>query len=260
MAKKSFLSKITIDSYVSVAFVTISVLFLLIDSFVTKGKIASFLSSPINASFVAENVSGTAVNIFNPATAKSYLQLIFYVFAPSSVNVLIPNLIFIMLLGPTLEERYGITVIGIMIFICALFSGVLNACFCKCSLVGPTCVVYMMIFLNIFFSLIKKKIPLSFIIIFILLIIKDVINPSQNGIVEIFVNICGGLCGSLIAFLASPKVRATKKESKGGLLNKAEKIAYLKDLDSKSPRFKNTDKKNNSSSSEEETVIGTLKF
>ena len=47
MAKKSFLSKITIDSYVSVAFVAISVLFLLIDFFITKGKIASFLSSPI---------------------------------------------------------------------------------------------------------------------------------------------------------------------------------------------------------------------
>jgi len=258
MAKKSFLSKITIDSYVSVAFVTISVLFLLIDSFVTKGKIASFLSSPINASFVAENVSGTAVNIFNPATAKSYLQLIFYVFAPSSVNVLIPNLIFIMLLGPTLEERYGITVIGIMIFICALFSGVLNACFCKSSLLGPTCVVYMMIFLNIFFSLIKKKIPLSFIIIFILLIVKDVL--SDSGLITLIINICGGLCGSLIAFLASPKVRATKKESKGGLLSKAEKIAYLKELDSQSPRFKNKDKKNNSSSNEEETVIGTLKF
>ena len=258
MAKKSFLSKITIDSYVSVAFVAISVLFLLIDFFITKGKIASFLSSPINASFVAENVSGTAVNIFNPATAKSYLQLIFYVFAPSSVNVLIPNLIFIMLLGPTLEERYGITVIGIMIFICALFSGVLNACFCKNSLTGPSCIVYMMIFLNIFFSLIKKKIPLSFVIIFILLIVKDVL--SDSGLITLIINICGGLCGSLIAFLASPKVRATKKESKGGLLSKAEKIAYLKELDSQSPRFKNKDKKNNSSSSEEETVIGTLKF
>ena len=186
--------------------------------------------------------------------------MIFYVFAPSDVNVLIPNLIFIMLLGPTLEDRYGITVIGVMIFICALFSGVLNACFCKNSLTGPSCIVYMMIFLNIFFSLIKKKIPLSFVIIFILLIVKDVL--SDSGLITLIINICGGLCGSLIAFLASPKVRATKKESKGGLLSKAEKIAYLKDLDSKSPRFKNVESKKDkkTASSEEETVIGTLKF
>ena len=106
--------------------------------------------------------------------------------------------------------------------------------------------------------MIKKKIPLSFVIIFILLIVKDVL--SDSGLITLIINICGGLCGSLIAFLASPKVRATKKESKGGLLSKAEKIAYLKELDSQSPRFKNKDKKNNSSSSEEETVIGTLKF
>ena len=255
MAKKNLSSKLLIDSYVSIAFVAISLIILLCDLFLSKGKIAAFLASPVLA---PEN----NINQFNVTSIKSYFQMIFYVFAPSDVNVLIPSLIFIMLLGPTLEDRYGITVIGVMIFICALFSGVLNACFCKNSLTGPSCIVYMMIFLNIFFSLIKKKIPLSFVVIFVLLIVKDVLVPSENGIVGIIVNICGGLCGSLIAFLASPKVRATKKESKGGLLSKAEKIAYLKDLDSKSPRFKNAESKKDkkTASSEEETVIGTLKF
>ena len=253
MAKKNLSSKILIDSYVSIAFVAISLIILLCDLFLSKGKIAAFLASPVLA---PEN----NINQFNVTSIKSYFQMIFYVFAPSDVNVLIPSLIFIMLLGPTLEDRYGITVIGVMIFICALFSGVLNACFCKNSLTGPSCIVYMMIFLNIFFSLIKKKIPLSFVIIFILLIVKDVL--SDSGLITLIINICGGLCGSLIAFLASSKVRATKKESKGGLLSKAEKIAYLKDLDSKSPRFKNAESKKDkkTASSEEETVIGTLKF
>ena len=253
MAKKNLSSKILIDSYVSIAFVAISLIILLCDLFLSKCKIAAFLASPVLA---PEN----NINQFNVTSIKSYFQMIFYVFAPSDVNVLIPSLIFIMLLGPTLEDRYGITVIGVMIFICALFSGVLNACFCKNSLTGPSCIVYMMIFLNIFFSLIKKKIPLSFVIIFILLIVKDVL--SDSGLITLIINICGGLCGSLIAFLASPKVRATKKESKGGLLSKAEKIAYLKDLDSKSPRFKNVESKKDkkTASSEEETVIGTLKF
>lgn len=255
MAKKNLSSKLLIDSYVSIAFVAISLIILLCDLFLSKGKIAAFLASPVLA---PEN----NINQFNVTSIKSYFQMIFYVFAPSDVNVLIPSLIFIMLLGPTLEDRYGITVIGVMIFICALFSGVLNACFCKNSLTGPSCIVYMMIFLNIFFSLIKKKIPLSFVVIFVLLIVKDVLVPSENGIVGIIVNICGGLCGSLIAFLASPKVRATKKESKGGLLSKAEKLAYIQELDSQSPRFKNAESKKDkkTASSEEETVIGTLKF
>jgi hypothetical protein len=57
-------------------------------------------------------------------------------------------------------------------------------------------------------------------------------------------------------------VRATKKESKGGLLSKAEKLAYIQELDSQSPRFKNAESKKDkkTASSEEETVIGTLKF
>jgi len=256
MAKKKKFSNILIDSYVSISFVGVSLLLVLLDFLVLKGKISSFLASPLINSVDVEQ----GANIFNVASVKSYIQMIFYVFAPTSVNILFTDLILILLLGPTLEDRYGITVIGVMIFICALFSGVLNACFCKNSLTGPSCIVYMMIFLNIFFSLIKKKIPLSFVIIFILLIVKDVL--SDSGLITLIINICGGLCGSLIAFLASPKVRATKKESKGGLLSKAEKIAYLKDLDSKSPRFKNAESKKDkkTASSEEETVIGTLKF
>ena len=83
---------------------------------------------------------------------------------------------------------------------------------------------------------------------------------TNKDVITLIINICGGLCGSLLAFLSSPKVRATKKENKGGLLSKAEKIAYLKDLDSKSPRFKNSTSDKKTASSEEETVIGTLKF
>lgn len=258
MAKKKKFSNILIDSYVSISFVGVSLLLVLLDFLVLKGKISRFLASPLINSVDVEQ----GANIFNVASVKSYVQMIFYIFVPTSVNILFTDLILILLLGPTLEDRYGITVIGVMIFICALFSGVLNACFCKNSLTGPSCIVYMMIFLNIFFSLIKKKIPLSFVVIFVLLIVKDVLVPSENGIVGIIVNICGGLCGSLIAFLASPKVRATKKESKGGLLSKAEKLAYIQELDSQSPRFKNAESKKDkkTASSEEETVIGTLKF
>ena len=49
MAKKNLSSKILIDSYVSIAFVAISLIILLCDLFLSKGKIAAFLASPVLA-------------------------------------------------------------------------------------------------------------------------------------------------------------------------------------------------------------------
>ena len=79
---------------------------------------------------------------------------------------------------------------------------------------------------------------------------------SGAGAVKIIICIAGGLCGSLFAFLTSPKAKTAKKNS-GGLLSRAEKIAYAEELDRNSPRNKN---RNSDSDDDETTVIGTLKF
>ena len=81
---------------------------------------------------------------------------------------------------------------------------------------------------------------------------------SGAGAICIIICIAGGLCGSLFAFLTSPKMKAEKKASKsgsgGGLLNRAEKIAYAEELDRNSPRNRK------SYDDDETTVVGTLKF
>ena len=167
-----------------------------------------------------------------------------------------------MLLGPAMEERYGSVIIGIMIFVSALFSGVLNACFCAESLVGAVPVVCMMIFLNAFMSFSKKTFPLSFAAVIVLFVFLEIFSGA--GVVRIIICIAGGLCGSLFAFLTSPKVKAAKKNGEsgsgrsGGLLSRAEKVAYAEELDKQSPR----NKKNRKSSydDDETTVVGTLKF
>jgi membrane associated rhomboid family serine protease len=158
-----------------------------------------------------------------------------------------------------MEERYGSVIIGIMIFVSALFAGVLNACFCETSLVGAVPLVSMMIFLNAFMSFSKKKFPLSFAAVMVLFVLLQIFSGA--GAVKIIICIAGGLCGSLFAFLTSPKMKAEKKASKGaggsggGLLNRAEKVAYAEELDRNSPRNKKS-----YDDDDESTVVGTLKF
>ena len=259
MAKKKikFPYKVILDAPVPVFFVLICTVFFLIDTFLLKNNNnLNLTSSPTTA--------GGSLP-FLISQPLSYLRLFLYVFGFSSPQMLVTDLIFIMLLGPAIEERYGSIVIAIMMAVSALFSGVLNACFCKTSLRGASCIIFMLIFLNSFMSLSKKKIPLSFIFVVVLYVIREVFEKTAGGVggaggaVAILICIAGGLCGSLFAFLTSPKARAEKKAS-----------ALIEEIDSQSPRFqkkslfgkkrKNDDDDGDDDSDDDSTIVGTLKF
>jgi len=264
MAKKKFKIdlKVAYDAPVTLTFVIVSAIIFLLNMLLAKsGKVAGF------EKIFASPTSQAGVLPFIPSAPLSYVRLLFYIFgaAAGGASLLFTNLILIMLLGPAMEERYGSVIIGIMIFVSALFAGVLNACFCETSLVGAVPLVSMMIFLNAFMSFSKKKFPLSFAAVMVLFVLLQIFSGA--GAVQIIICIAGGLCGSLFAFLTSPKMKAEKKATKsasgadgsgrrGGLLSRAEKAAYAEELDRNSPR----NKKSYDDDDDETTVVGTLKF
>ena len=271
MAKKKIKLpyKIVLDAPVPLFFVIISTFVFLIDFFILKDRSSLFLTSSPTA-------AGGALP-FAISQPLSYIRLFLYVFGFSSPQMLLTDLIFIMLLGPAIEERYGSVVIAIMMAVSALFSGVLNACFCKASLRGASCIIFMLIFLNSFMSLSKKKVPLSFIFVVVLYVVREFLEKSTGlagtsnagagtamGAVSILICIAGGLCGSLFAFLTSPKARAEKKASA-----KNEKEALLEEIDSQSPRFqkksffgkkRKNDDEEGDDNNDDSTVVGTLNF
>ena len=260
MAKKKFNLnvKVAYDAPVTLTFVIVCAFIFLLNIFLAKngkaGGLEKIFASPTNQAGVLP---------FIPSAPISYVRLLFYIFgaAVGGASVLFTNLILIMLLGPAMEERYGSTIIGIMIFVSALFSGVLNACFSSDSLIGAVPVVCMMIFLNAFMSFSKKKFPLSFAAVMVFFVLLQIFEGE--GAIRIIICIAGGLCGSLFAFLTSPKMKAEKKASKssgdsgrGGFLSRAEKARYAEELDRNSPR----NKKSYDDDDDETTVVGTLKF
>ena len=259
MAKKKFKIdlKVAYDAPVTLTFVIICVIIFLLNMILAKsGKGAGF------EKIFASPTSQAGLLPFIPGAPVSYIRLLFYIFGAEAggASLLFTNLILIMLLGPAMEERYGSVIIGIMIFVSALFAGVLNSCFCETSLVGAVPLVSMMIFLNAFMSFSKKKFPLSFAAVMVLFVLLQIFSGA--GAVQIIICIAGGLCGSLFAFLTSPKMKAEKKSAKnsgsgngGGLLSRAEKVAYAEELDRNSPRNKKS-----YDDDDETTVVGTLKF
>ena len=256
MAKKKFKFnlKFSYDAPVTLSFVIICALLFLLNTLVIKnGALGKILASPTTQAGALPFIVKQPV---------SYLRLLLYIFGSGEVNNFITYILIVLLLGPAMEERYGSVIIGIMIFVAALFSGVLNACFCVESLTGPVPVVCMMIFLTAFMSFSNKTVPITFLATIIFFVYFSI--TSGIGAVRLIICIAGGLCGSLFAFLTSPKAKSAKKKSdgaggrSGGLLNRAEKIAYAEELDSQSPR--NKKKRDSLDDDDETTVVGTLRF
>ena len=257
MAKKKFKFnlKFSFDAPVTLSFVIISVILFILNNVVIKsGALGSILASPTTQAGALP---------FIVKQPLSYLRLLVYIFGAANVNDFMTCILMLLILGPAMEERYGSVIIGIMIFVSALFAGVLKACFCVDSLVGPVPVICMMIFLTAFMSFSNKTVPITFLLT--ILFFGYLAVTSGLGAVRLITCIAGGLCGSLFAFLTSPKVKASKKnvgdsgitpKRKGGLLSRAEKVAYAEEIDSQSPR----NKKPASEDDDETTVVGTLKF
>lgn len=251
MAKKKLKLKFHYDSPVMLSFAFITLIIFVLDTFALKGKLKEmWLVTPTAA-------GGQFPFAFSDF--RSILRLFVHVFGYSQNEILICNLIFILLLGPQMEERYGSVIIGIMIFVSSLFSGVLNACFCKNAVCGAEPVVFMLILLWTMMQLSRSKISASAIAVIALFIAMLIFRKNPNGVVGVAVIAAGGLCGSLFAFLTSPKAHKAKKNE----------AALAEFNDEASPRFslKSTGAKKSaperskkSNLDEETTVVGSIEL
>ncbi len=256
MAKKF---KIDNDSPVTVCLALLLLLAFALDSFALNGKLlASILTCP------GGKLSSPS---FNFSSGADYIKLLLHVFGSSSWTPAFVNSLFVLLLGPELEERYGSPVFALMLAVSSLVTGVLNACLSPSPVFGASCAIFTMIFLTGMTDLAKKRIRISWILVFSFYIVyqlysvysgSDVrLSSSGNGFLLFmkknavtFISLAGGICGSLFGFLVSPKKRAAPRKNfddteleaespkKHSLLGKAEKARK--------------------SSAGDETVIGTI--
>jgi membrane associated rhomboid family serine protease len=135
----------------------------------------------------------------------SVLTLFTHVIGHASLEHLIGNLTFILLLGPIIEEKYGDGRTLFMMLITAFATGVLNMLFFQSGLLGASGIVFMFILLVSFTNSKSGEIPVTFILIAILFIGKEVIQSLSSDQVSQFAHIMGGICGSIFGFISRPK-------------------------------------------------------
>ncbi len=123
-----------------------------------------------------------------------------YVLGHASIDHLLGNLTFILLLGPIMEEKYGSMNMLIMILLTALITAIINIYMFDTGLWGASGIVFMLIVLVSFANVKNGEIPVSFILVALLFIGKEIFLSMESNNVSEFAHILGGVCGSVFGF------------------------------------------------------------
>lgn len=160
--------------------------FVLILNWITKGKSNKVLFSTYRSS------------ILNPLT---YIRLFTHCLGHINWTHFMNNFLYILLIGPMLEEKYGSIDLLIMILITAGVTGLINSMIGKYQLLGASGMVYMFIILSSLVNIQSGKIPITLILIFIFYIANEIIaglfkkdNVSHLG------HLIGAICGCIYGF------------------------------------------------------------
>ncbi len=135
-------------------------------------------------------------SLLNPLT---YVRLVTYIFGHAGWDHFIGNMMYILMLGPMIEEKYGSKNLLYMILITAVVGGMLNnVLFPDVALMGASGIVFMMIILASATSFEKGQIPLTMILVLIIYLggeIQDAVYATDN--ISQFTHIAGGICGAV---------------------------------------------------------------
>ncbi len=137
-------------------------------------------------------------SIFSPLT---YIRMFTYIFGHNDFNHFINNFLYILLIGPMIEEKYGSINLLIMILITAFVSGLISIIISRDRILGASGIVYMLIVLSSFVNFEAGTIPITLVLICILYVaseIKDGLFKKDN--VSHLGHLMGAVCGCVFGF------------------------------------------------------------
>ncbi len=136
----------------------------------------------------------------NPLT---WLRMVCHVFGHADWNHLLNNMMYVLLVGPMLEEKYGSANLALVMLATALLTGLANFIFFPGTmLLGASGIVFALILLSSITRTEGGAIPVTFILVAILYIGQQVwqaITVRDN--VSYMAHIAGGAVGAGLGFL-----------------------------------------------------------
>ena len=132
----------------------------------------------------------------------TWLRMVCHVFGHADWNHLLGNMMFVLLLGPMLEEKYGTGQVALVMLATALLTGLINFLFFPTRmLLGASGVVFAMILLSSITHTDDNTIPVTFLLVAILYIGQQVWQAATTrDSVSYMAHIVGGAVGAGLGF------------------------------------------------------------
>ena len=138
-------------------------------------------------------------SLLSPLT---YVRFFTHILGHSDWKHFSNNFLYILLIGPMIEEKYGTINLLIMILITAGTTGIINHIIGRKRILGASGIVFMLIMMSSFVNIEAGKIPITLILMFICYIVNEVIDAvfkkddvSHSG------HILGAIFGVIFGFL-----------------------------------------------------------
>lgn len=170
------------------------------------------------AARVIDWLTGGAANraVFSVYSASlrdplTWVRCVGHVLGHAGWSHLLGNMMYILLLGPMIEEKYGPKNIAVIIVITAAVTGIINMVFFpRVALLGASGVVFAFILISSITVREDNTIPVTFILVAVLYLGQQVYEGIfRDDDVSQMAHIAGGAVGSVLGFLLS---RQKKKD------------------------------------------------
>ena len=160
-------------------------LFVLLLGYISKGKSTYFFSSGRGKAF----------------SFVTYVRMFTHVLGHADWNHFRNNFIYILLVGPMIEEKYGSLPLLKMILITAFITALINIIFSKKDILGASGISFMLILLSSLVNLQNGKIPLTLVLIFLFYIASEVIDGLfKKDNISHLSHLIGAICGFIYGY------------------------------------------------------------
>ena len=183
----------------------------------TDKKLRLSFNAPVVLGFVGVCLVSMALNLVTGGASNralfsvyrapladplTWLRMVCHVFGHADWNHLLGNMMYVLLLGPMLEEKYGGRDLALVMLAAALLTGLVNFLFFPGTmLLGASGVVFAMILLSSIPRTRDGSIPVTFVLVALLYIGQQVwqaVAVREN--VSYMAHILGGAVGAALGF------------------------------------------------------------
>lgn len=159
----------------------------LILKYITFGKSNELLFSSYRSS------------LLNPLT---YIRFFTHAIGHQDFKHFTNNFLYILLIGPMIEEKYGTMNLLVMMLITAGITGIINYIIGRKRILGASGIVFMLIMMTSFVNVQTTKIPITLVLIFLFYIVNEIIDGVfKKDDISHAGHIIGAICGCIFGYL-----------------------------------------------------------